>query len=72
MSLEYEWNRMYSVASDYYAEYGDLHVPRGRTYYNENLGNWMYTRKQVYHGKHRNQIMSEEREKKLEAIGIEW
>lgn len=70
--LEYEWNRMYAIASKYYEEYGDLNIFRGRTYHNESLGDWVYTQKQVYYGKHRNQVMPEDKKRKLEAIGIVW
>ena len=70
--LEYEWNRMYMVAKRYYEEYGYLNVPKGSTYQGEKLGDWVYTQKIVYQGKRQNQIMSEDRKRKLENIGIKW
>lgn len=68
---EYEWNRIYSVACEYYNEVGNLCVPRNCIYHNVNLGRWINTQRNVHNGK-TNHSMSLKRKERLEAISMVW
>lgn len=66
------WDEMYRYAKEYYAEHGNLDIPR--RYKLENglsLGNWVDTQRRVRVGKVGG-ILTEERVKRLDEIGMRW
>lgn len=66
------WDEMYRYACEYKAEFGNIDVPR--RYKTENglsLGNWLDTQRGVRSGKI-NGILTEERIKKLDELGMRW
>lgn len=66
------WDEMYRCACEYYSEYGDLNVPNKYKAANGlSLGNWLNTQRGVRNGKI-NGILTEERIKKLDEIGMRW
>ena len=66
------WDEMYRCACEYYSEYGNIEVPRRyRTESGLSLGNWLDTQRGVRSGKI-NGILTEERIKKLDEIGMRW
>ena len=66
---EYEWNKMYKLAEEYYHEYGDLLAPAlYKTSSGKNLGQWISDTRKAY----KNGSLSPEKIKKLEAIGMVW
>ena len=66
---EYEWNKMYKLAEEYYNEHGDLLVPqRYKTKSGENLGLWISKQRLIYN----NGDLSSDQIKKLEVIGMGW
>ncbi len=71
-TLTASWDLMYEVAEKYYAENGDLEVPKcyvspeGYT-----LGIWIATQRLVHEGKVKG-ILSDDQAEKLEAIGMRW
>lgn len=67
--LDDVWQKRYEEASEYYVDHGDLDIPAG--YVTENgvrLGIWYRSVKAQY----RSGLLSEERIKLLEAIGMKW
>ena len=71
-TLTASWELMYEHAKRYYAENGDLDVPkRYVTPDGFTLGTWINTQRLVHEGKS-NGILTEDRIKKLEAIGMRW
>ena len=76
LALDEQWNIMYELAKTYYETYGNLLIPqRFKTTngidYDENglfLGKWISKQRQNY----KKDILSEERIKKLELIGMVW
>lgn len=71
-TLNASWNLMYSVAEQYYAEYGHLEVPkRYVTEAGYTLGAWVATQRRVYAGKLGGGL-TEEQIEKLDAIGMRW
>lgn len=61
--LDYQWERIYAVAYDYYLEHGDFNVPKN--YITDDgikLGYWNSTQRKFY------DTMSDERKKKLAKI----
>ena len=66
------WDEMYSCACEYYSEYGNIEVPRRyKTASGLSLGNWLDTQRGVRSGKI-NGILTEERIKKLDELGMRW
>ena len=71
-ALTASWDDMYRCAEQYYRMHGSLDVPRSyKTPDGYLLGRWIMTQRDVYAGK-RNYALSEQRVKKLEAIGMIW
>ncbi len=66
------WDEMYRCACEYYSEYGNIEVPRRyKTAGGLSLGNWLDTQRGVRNGKI-NGILTEERIKKLDELGMRW
>ena len=63
-----QWNRAYQAACRYYKEHGNLNVPVAYVSEDIRLGKW--TRRQQ--DSQKKGKLSEERQKKLEAIGMVW
>lgn len=71
-TLTASWDMMYGFAKQYYAEYGNLEVPRRyKTEGGYSLGHWIFTQRNVYKGEAYG-TLGEDRIKKLEAIGMVW
>lgn len=71
-TLSASWNLMYEKAKEYYAENGNLEVPkRYVTPGGYTLGAWIRTQRLVYAGKTYG-ILTDGRIKKLETLGIDW
>ena len=71
-TLTASWDTMYGYAKQYYEQNGDLLVPK--TYLTPDgysLGSWISVQRRVYAGK-ANGVLTQDRIKKLEAIGIVW
>ena len=67
--LENAWERKYELAKEYYEEHGNLDIPAA--YITEDgvrLGAWFWGVRSQY----RNGTLTEERIKKMEAVGIRW
>ena len=66
---DYNWNKMYELACEYYEEYGDLDIPqRYITSNGEKLGVWIGAQRTKY----KNGDLINEQVKKLESIGMIW
>ena len=71
-TLSASWDTMYQIAKDYYLKHHNLAVSkRCITENGYALGSWLNTQKLVKAGKIPG-IMTEERIRKLNAIGMEW
>ena len=71
-TLTASWDLMYEQAKKYYHENGNLDVPkRYVTSDGFTLGTWITTQRLVHEGK-RKGILTDDRVKKLEAIGMRW
>ncbi|OUO90655.1 Helicase associated domain protein [Cloacibacillus sp. An23] len=71
-TLSASWDSMYKLAKDYYEKHHDLDVPRRYvTNGGYALGSWLNTQRLVKAGRICG-LLSEERIKKLDAIGMEW
>ena len=71
-TLTASWDMMYCYAKQYYAEYGNLEIPRRyKTPDGYSLGNWIFTQRSVYSGEQYGSL-DEDRVKKLEDIGMVW
>ena len=71
-TLSASWNLMYKKAKEYYAENGNLEVPkRYLTPGGYTLGAWIRTQRLVYAGKTYG-ILTDGQIKKLEKIGMRW
>lgn len=71
-TLTASWDTMYGYAKQYYEQNGDLLV--SKTYMTPDgysLGSWISVQRRVYAGK-ANGVLTQDRIKKLEAIGIVW
>lgn len=68
---EYEWYRIFSLATEYYKEYGNLLVPRNCIYKGVKLGKWINTQRSAHNGA-RKYPLSKERTDLLESIGMVW
>ena len=71
---DYQWNKNYEKAREYYLEHGDLGIPND--YATEDgtmLRSWLNNQRSAYfEGKTKAAPLSEEKIRKLEAIGMEW
>lgn len=66
------WDEMYRCACEYKSVYGNIDVPRRyKTESGLSLGNWLDTQRGVRSGKI-NGILTEERIKKLDELGMRW
>ncbi len=66
------WDTMYACACEYYSEHGNLEMPRRyKSASGLSLGNWLDTQRGVRSGKI-NGILTDERIKKLDALGMRW
>lgn len=71
-TLSASWDTMYEYAKRYFAEHGNLEVPRRyKTEDGYSLGNWIYTQRKVYAGVQYGNL-DESRVARLEAIGMVW
>lgn len=71
-TLTASWDTMYGYAKQYYEQNGDLLVPKTfMTPDGYSLGSWVSVQRRVYAGK-ANGVLTQDRIKKLEAIGIVW
>lgn len=66
--VEDNWNAMYEIAKQYYAKYGDIHIPQGKKYKKHELGSWIHTQRR----KRVEGLLAEERIEKLDLLGIRW
>ena len=71
-TLTASWDLMFSYAREYFTKYGSLDVPRRyKTADGCSLGQWIFTQRKVYSGEQAG-VLSEERIKKLNSIGMIW
>lgn len=71
-TLNAPWKLMYTEAERYYAEHGNLEVPkRYVTEKGYTLGAWVATQRRVYAGK-TNGILTDGQIEQLNAIGMRW
>ena len=71
-TLTASWDLMFSHARNYFTKYGSLDVPRRyKTADGCSLGQWIFTQRKVYAGEQAG-VLSEERIKKLNSIGMIW
>ena len=71
-SLSSSWEQYFSEASIYYAEHGDLNVPkRYKTPTGLNLGEWLMTQRKVRTGQKAGNL-SEQQIDRLDNIGMDW
>lgn len=70
--LTASWDMMFESAKRYFKTYGNLNVPRAyKTPEGYSLGSWIGTQRAVYRGE-KNGLLTDDRIKKLEAIGMRW
>lgn len=71
-TLSASWDTMYEYAKRFYAEHGNLEVPRRyKTADGYSLSAWLTTQRKVYAGIQYG-VLGEDRIQKLEAIGMRW
>ena len=70
-SLTGTWEQYFQVASAYYAEHGDLNVPRRYVADGLSLGEWILTQKKVRAGRQLGSLTSRQIER-LDGIGMVW
>lgn len=71
-SLSSSWNHYFSEASIYYAEHGDLNIPkRYTTPAGLSLGEWLTTQRRVRAGQIPGNL-TEQQIARLDSIGMEW
>lgn len=71
-TLSASWDMMYQAAKQYFADHGDLEVPkRYMTLEGFSLGMWITTQRSVRAGS-RSGRLTDEQIKKLDAIGMRW
>ena len=66
------WEVRYRFAKDYYEEHGNLNVPSKYRADGIWLAKWLNEQKQIYAGKRKGKTLSDERVKRLEAIGMDF
>jgi len=71
-TLTASWEMMFAYAKEYFAEYGNLDVPRRYTTADGySLGNWITTQRRIYNGELPGQL-SERRIQQMNSIGMRW
>ena len=71
-SLSSSWEHYFSEASIYYAEHGDLNVPkRYKTPVGLSLGEWLTTQRRVRAGQISGNL-TEQQIARLDSVGMEW
>ena len=65
---EHIWNERYSLAKQYYEEYGNISVPQNAVYHEFQLGIWIYKQRV----QKREGVLSQDRIELLDKLGIEW
>ena len=71
-SLSSTWNHYFSEASIYYAEHGNLDIPRRyKTPMGLSLGAWLQIQRQVRNGKRAGSLTQQQIER-LDSIGMRW
>ena len=71
-SLSSSWEQYFSEASIYYAEHGNLNIPkRYKTPAGLNLGEWLTTQRKVRAGQKAGNL-SEQQIDRLDGIGMDW
>ena len=65
---EPKWLYKFSIAKQYYQEFGNLRIPDKITYKNEKMGSWIYWQRKNY----KDVKLSNERIEKLNSIGMIW
>lgn len=72
-TLSPTWDQMYEEASSYYRENGNLLPPLSYvTAEGRRLGQWLAVQRAAYRGTRRDLRLSEERIRRLEAVGMCW
>lgn len=61
------WEERYREAKLFFEKHGHLRVP-----YTAPLRQWLDKQKRIYHGREKNNRLTEERIERLEAIGMNW
>ena len=70
--LDDGWETRFALAKEYYLENGDLQIPASYRPQGVWLNKWLNEQKQIYRGNRRGKRLSEDRIRRLEAIGIRW
>ena len=71
-SLSSSWEHYFSEASIYYAEHGDLNIPkRYKTPAGLSLGEWLTTQRKVRAGQRAGNL-TEQQINRLDSIGMDW
>jgi hypothetical protein len=65
------WEQKFRIAEQYYLEHGNLLVKYNCVYNGFELGAWIISQRRQYHTTKRKRL-SEEKIRKLEAIGMVW
>ena len=65
---EHIWYERYSLAKQYYEEYGNISVPQNAVYHEFQLGIWIYKQRV----QKREGVLSQDRIELLDKLGIEW
>lgn len=72
-TLSATWDQMYEEARRYYRENGNLLPPLSYvTPEGYRLGQWLVVQRGAYHGRRRDQCLSEDQIRRLEAVGMCW
>ena len=68
-----QWNEKYSLAKDYYEEYGNLNVPVSYSVNGVKLGRWISNiRAKRKHPEVSGMVLDEHRIRQLDSIGMDW
>lgn len=71
-SLSSGWNHYFSEASIYYAEHGNLNIPkRYTTPAGLSLGEWVIAQRRIRAGQ-RTGILTQQQIARLDSIGMQW
>ncbi|WP_394919174.1 helicase associated domain-containing protein [uncultured Robinsoniella sp.] len=68
LGIRRKWEIWYEYCEEYYVEKGNIDIPKGFTYNQAALGEWIIYQRKCYH----KSKLSEYRRVKLEALGMNW
>lgn len=68
LGIRRKWEIWYEYCEEYYEEKGNIDIPKGFTYNQAALGEWIIYQRKCYH----KNILSEYRRIKLDALGMNW